>query len=302
MVGVGVDHDAKGPAPTADTARKQDPADKRDLAAGNTGATGVGLSGLQLLALQRAVGNAAVTRLIAGAPAASRRRSTTADRGVGQVLTSSPVVQRAPPNASVPGPSQSTAPAKPASMNNGIMYQGELILPDPAKCKAVLKKLLPEKGFHGASSYGKSFAEASSDVKATWALFAEPEYQQRCQDAMRSAVNDFDEECRVFMEKFEQTAGNATDAMLINAADQIHKEQTKLGLDAKVSVDRDPACPARSVRPIRQRTRGTSPKPRSPPASLRRSGRSRTCTRARPRQPVSRPRGCGPCCRPAPCP
>jgi len=140
----------------------------------------------------------------------------------------------APPNASMPPPNQSTAPTRADLHNNGIGYQGETLYPDSAKAKEVLRKLLPQKGASITSSWGSSMVHADAVQKAAWSVVADDDYIQRCQAAMQSAVTEFDEENRIFMERFETKAGNLTDAMLTNAEEQIHKEQEKLGLKEEV--------------------------------------------------------------------
>jgi hypothetical protein len=130
----------------------------------------------------------------------------------------------------MPGPNQSTVPTAAKLHNNGINYQGEILYPDKDRCKLVLKKRLPQHGASITSSWGNSMTKADAAQKATWSLMADEDYVQRSQNAMQAALTEFDEENRVFMEKFETRAGNLTDAMLINAEEQIHKEQQKLGM------------------------------------------------------------------------
>ncbi|MFJ7215644.1 hypothetical protein [Amycolatopsis sp. NPDC098790] len=177
-----------------------------------------------LLGLQTTAGNKAVNRLV--------------DRP----HLGAPAVQRVPPNQSVKPPPEANQSVQPPSadrQNNGITYQGETIFPEQGKCKAVLKKLLPQKGASLTSSWGNSMAKADAGAKAGWSLFADDDYIARCQSSMDAAVKEFDEENRVFMEKFETQAGNLVDQLLINAKDQIGKEQQKLGLTAKTEKDLD---------------------------------------------------------------
>ncbi|MGH2610057.1 MAG: hypothetical protein ACRDHF_13335, partial [Tepidiformaceae bacterium] len=185
-------------------------------------------------ALQRSLGNRVVARFIeqGGARTLDRRQ-----RLRQPLLPGSPRVQRDPPNATMPPPNQSVQPPAPAVRNNGIVYQGEMLYPESEKCKATLKKLLAEKGREGASSWGHSMLNPPNEVKAGWSLFADDDYVEQVQGAMRTAVTEFDEECRIFMEKFETIAGNTTDAMLINAEEKIKEEQKKLGLQSEVDVD-----------------------------------------------------------------
>ncbi len=183
--------------------------------------------------LQRSLGNRVVSRLIeegGGRPLLAPPRLRPHSGGPARV-------QRETPNATMPPPNQSVQPTLPAVRNNGITYQGEMLYPDSEKCKATLKKLLAEKGREGASSWGHSMVNPTNEVKAGWSLFADEDYVEQVQGAMRTAVGEFDEECRIFMETFETIAGNTTDAMLINAEEQIRAEQKKLGLQSEVNVD-----------------------------------------------------------------
>ncbi|MGH2626221.1 MAG: hypothetical protein ACRDHY_06170, partial [Anaerolineales bacterium] len=137
----------------------------------------------------------------------------------------------------MPPPNQSVQPPAPAVTNNGITFEGEMLYPDTARCKATLQKWLALKGFEGASSLGHSMLNPTREQRATWALFADEGYVTQVQGSMRAAVTEFDEECRIFMGKFETRAGNITDALLINAEEKIKEEQKKLALQSEVEVD-----------------------------------------------------------------
>jgi hypothetical protein len=141
-------------------------------------------------------------------------------------LMRQPKASVAPPAA----PNATVAPPVQALRNNGINYEGELIFPDQARCKELLYKLLPQRGRVGARSFGRAFAHVPNETKASWAVLADEEYQQRCQTAMDAAATEFDEECERFMQRFETQAGNTVDAMLIHAKETILAEQAKLGV------------------------------------------------------------------------
>lgn len=175
---------------------------------------------LPVFRLQRAAGNRSVARLL--------------DRG--DTHSPGPVVRRAVPQASLPPPNQSTMPPRIDNWNISLTYQGDAVIPDVEQCKRVLRKRLPEAGFEGASNYGHSFVNAGSETRIQWLLAADDAFIDRTQAAMRTAVQQFDEECRIFLERFEMTAGNLTDAMLINAETQIKAEQEKLAMQSKLNA------------------------------------------------------------------
>jgi hypothetical protein len=178
-----------------------------------------------VLRLQHTAGNAAVAGMLARRPPKTPARQA--------------FLQRKGPEASMPGPNASVSPPKPDLHNNGLPYQGETIYPDPQRCYDILRTRLSHYGAEMTSSYGTSMVHAPAEQRATWALFADDEYMTRCQDAMQVAVTRFDEENRIFLEKFETRAGNVTDQLLINAEEQIHAEQTKLGLKGTEVGDYD---------------------------------------------------------------
>jgi vacuolar-type H+-ATPase subunit H len=189
-----------------------------------------------LVRLQSMAGNQAVSRLL---DRPHLPKSIQPPRGS---EPSAPAVQRAPPNQSVkppPEPNQSVQPPPAKVRNNGITYQGETIYPEQDKSKAILKKLLPQKGASITSSWGNSMVKADAVQKASWQVVADDDYIARCQSSMDAAVKEFDEENRIFMEKFETQAGNLTDELLINAKQQIEKEQQKLGMTSKTEKDLD---------------------------------------------------------------
>ncbi len=121
-------------------------------------------------------------------------------------------------------------------MNAGVGFKGEIVFPDSARSKELLKKkLLPEKGFAATTQWAAEFLGADTAMKAGWSIVADENHIQLCLQAMQTAKNEFQEECRIFIEKFETQASNMVDAMLINAEDQIKKEKEKLGLKSETT-------------------------------------------------------------------
>ncbi|MFN0095805.1 MAG: hypothetical protein ACKVVT_13645 [Dehalococcoidia bacterium] len=192
-----------------------------------------------VLDLQAKAGNQAVGRMLAAPPPPGEAKGGVMPAAHTPSLRAS-LIRRAPPtatapNASMPGPNQSSAGPSAARMNNGIGFRGHVVFPDQARCLALLKELLPEKGFKDAHNFGAEFLAADTAMKAGWSIVADPDYIDRTIAAMRPAVEQFREECRIFMEKFETQASNMVDMMLINAEDQINKEKQKLGLKMDIN-------------------------------------------------------------------
>jgi hypothetical protein len=111
-----------------------------------------------ILDLQAKAGNRAIGRLLAPPPDGGNgaARGTTGRAGALALIQRAPPTVTAP-NASMPGPNQSTAPTK---MNNGIVHGGHLVLPDTLKCKDLLWEILPAKGFTDTVNFGLAITGA----------------------------------------------------------------------------------------------------------------------------------------------
>ena len=163
--------------------------------------------------LQRSIGNRATGALL-------RRAPTRTGRSV-------PGVQREP-SASKPGPSASSVPQAAADR---VVFEGQILSPDPAITKDTLEKVGAEKGMVGIDGFVNRFTNPG--VPTTVAGFGgtvEPKLRASIVATLNAQHNAIKTEEFAYRDTFEKKATEVTKELLANSKKKIEEEQARYGI------------------------------------------------------------------------
>ncbi len=171
------------------------------------------LRGVNVIALQRSIGNRATGSLL----------------GSGVQRTAAGVLQRDPPNASTPGPS--ATPAMPKAATDRVIFEGQILSPDAAIMKETLEKVANDKGLVGVDGFVHRFASPGLPTSvANMGPTVEPKLRESIVATMNAQHNALKSEEFTYRETFQKQATSITLELLTNSEHKINEEKARYGI------------------------------------------------------------------------